>query len=65
MYFDKYDLQQVQDENEVRANVSYIIQKLASADKASPNDEVKKAITDFAKYIDESIIDDNGNTKSM
>ena len=65
VYFDKYDLQQVQDENEVRANVSYIIQKLASADKASPNAEVKKAITDFAKYIDESIIDDNGNTKSM
>lgn len=65
VYFDKYDLQQVQDENEVRANVSYIIQKLASADKASPNDEVRKAITDFAKYLDDSIIDDDGNTKSM
>lgn len=65
VYFDKYDLQQVQDENEVRANVAYIVQKLASADKASPNDTVKATITAFANYLNDSIFDDDGNIKDM
>ena len=65
VYFNKYDLQQVQDENEVRLKVSQIVQKLASAQKAAPNDAVAQAITLFAEYLQESIVDDQGNVKSM
>lgn len=65
VYFNKYDLQQVQDENEVRLKVSQIVQKLASAQKAAPNDTVMAAITLFAEYLQNSIVDDSGQVKSM
>lgn len=65
VYFNKYDLQQVQDENEVRLKVSQIVQKLASAQKAAPDDMVAQAITAFATYLNDSIHDDDGEIKSL
>ena len=65
VYFDKYDLQQVQDENEVLLKVSQIVQKLASAYKAAPNETTMQAITLYAEYLQQSIVDDAGQVKSM
>lgn len=65
VYFDKYNLQQVQDENEVRLKVAQIVQKLASAQKAAPDPAVAQAITAFAEYLNGSIHGDDGEIKDM
>lgn len=60
VYFDKYQLKQVEDENIIRKNVAEIIKDLATADKASPNESVKSLIEDFTNYLKDSIYDDKG-----
>lgn len=59
VYFDKYQLKQVEDENIIRKNVAEIIKDLATADKASPNDKVRSLIDDFTDYLRDSIFDEN------
>lgn len=62
VYFNKYDLQQVQDENVVRHEVAEIIRNLSTAIKNSGgDDEVKAVMEDFAKYLGNSIYDTKGN----
>lgn len=61
VYFDKYQLKQVEDENTVRKNVAEIIKDLSTADKASPNDKLKSLIGDFTDYLRDSIFDEHNN----
>lgn len=67
VYFNKYNLQQIEDENIVRHKVAEIIRNLATAYKNSDHkDEViRKAMEDFTKYLNQSIYDDRGNLISL
>lgn len=62
IYFNKYDLEQVQDENVVRHEVAEIIRNLSTAMKNSGgNGEVEKVMEDFSRYLGASIYDTKGN----
>lgn len=63
VYFNKYDLQQVEDENIVRHKVAEIIRNLSVAYKNSAYEDkvVLKAIEDFTTYLNNSIYTDRGD----
>ena len=63
VYFNKYDLQQVEDENIVRHKVAEIIRNLSVAYKNSGYEDkvVLKAIEDFTSYLNNSIYTDRGD----
>lgn len=63
VYFNKYDLQQVEDENIVRHKVAEIIRNLSVAYKNSGYEDkvVLKAIEDFTAYLNNSIYTDRGD----
>lgn len=65
IYFDKYDLEQIQDENEMRAKVASMIKDLSTAQKASPSDNLGKLIDEVTNYLRSSIYDDNGNARTL
>lgn len=66
VYFNKYDLAQVQDENVVRHEVAEIIRNLSTAIKNSGgDDEVRKVMDDYAKYLGASIYDMKGNMDKL
>lgn len=55
VYFDKYDMQQVQDENDERKKLAQVIQSLAAAQKNSESEEVAKLVDEFSEYLRTSI----------
>ena len=55
VYFDKYDMQQVQDENDERKKLAQVIQSLAAAQKNSESQEVAKLVDEFSEYLRTSI----------
>ena len=55
VYFDKYDMQQVQDENDERKKLAQVIQSLAAAQKNSESEDVRKLVDEFADYLRTSI----------
>lgn len=63
VYFNKYDLEQVQDENVVRHEVAEIIRNLSTAIKNSGGDDevLRGVMDDFAKYLGASIFDTKGD----
>ena len=65
IYFNKYDLEQVRDENELRAKVASMIKDLSTANKATPNENTVRLIEEFDEYLRSSIYDDNGNKRSI
>lgn len=64
IYFDKYDLEQVQDENDIREKLAQTIQKLSYANKASENDNVKDIINEFVEYLRQTLYNAKGEMKS-
>lgn len=64
IYFDKYDLEQVQDENDIREKLAQTIQKLSYANKASENNNVKEIIDEFVEYLRSTLIDAKGQRKT-
>lgn len=64
IYFDKYDLEQVEDENEIRNKVAQTIQKLSYADKASPDGNVKRLMGEFTDYLRQSLYNAKGEMKT-
>lgn len=64
IYFDKYDLEQVQDENDIREKLAQTIQKLSYANKASENDNVKDIIDEFVAYLRQTLYNAKGEMKS-
>lgn len=66
VYFNKYDLAQVQDENVVRHEVAEIIRNLSTAIKNSGgDDELRRVMDDYAKYLGQSIYDTKGNMDKL
>lgn len=64
IYFDKYDLEQVQDENDIREKLAQTIQKLSYANKASENNNVKDIIDEFVAYLRQTLYNAKGEMKS-
>lgn len=64
VYFDKYDLEQVQDENDIREKLAQTIQKLSYANKASENDNVKDIIDEFVAYLRQTLYNAKGEMRS-
>lgn len=64
IYFDKYDLEQVQDENDIREKLAQTIQKLSYANKASENDNVKDIIDEFVAYLRQTLYNAKGEMRS-
>lgn len=65
VYFNKYDMQQVRDDNDEREKVSMTIQRLANAYAKEPSEVVKATMDNLALMIDNSIHDDNGDLRSL
>lgn len=65
IYFDKYDLEQVQDENDVREKLAQTIQKLSYANKASENRNVQDIIDEFVSYLRQTLYNAKGEMKSI
>lgn len=65
IYFDKYDLEQVQDENDVREKLAQTIQKLSYANKASENNNVQDIIDEFVAYLRQTLYNAKGEMKSI
>lgn len=65
VYFDKYDMEQVQDENDARLKVAQIIKDLAVAQKASPSDDVQKLIDEFSQVLRSSVYNEEGDLREM
>lgn len=61
VYFNKYEMKQIQDDNESRQKMASAIRDLSYAMKNNPNSEVERLITDFAKVMQTTLYDDNGN----
>lgn len=63
--FNKYDMVQTQDENEIRAKVADIIKSLSYSYKAVENEEVGKLIEDCAGLLKTSLYDKDGELRSL
>lgn len=78
VYFNKYDLKQVEDENEARAKMALAIKDLCYASKSlvqneeNPSSEIlattsalNALIIQFTKVLDTSLYDDYGNPRTL
>ena len=65
VYFDKYDMEQVQDENETRQRVSQIIKDLSTANKQSPSENTARLIEEMDDFLRTSIYNDNETPKTL
>lgn len=66
VFFDKYDMAQIQDENEARLKVADIIKSLSYSYKANEkNDVLNDLISNLADILDSSMHDDKGNLRTM
>ena len=65
IYFNKYDMEQVQDENDVRGKISVMIRDLSTANKSTPLENTEKLIGELDDFLRSSIYDDNGNMKNL
>lgn len=65
VYFNKYDMQQVEDENDIRAKVAGIIRDLSVATKNTEDENVHKLLNEFTEVLRTSVYDDNGNLREL
>lgn len=65
VFFNKYDMIQIQDENEIRAKVADIIKSLSYSYKAKETPEVDKLIKDCANLLETSLFDEDGQLRSL
>ena len=63
--FNKYDMVQTQDENEIRAKVADIIKSLSYSYKAVETPEVRDSIVDCVELLKTSLYDKEGNIRSL
>lgn len=55
VYFNKYDLEQVEDENAQRKKIAELIKDLSYAAKANPDVDMVPLITDFMEFLGSSL----------
>lgn len=66
VFFDKYDMAQIQDENEARLKLADIIKSLSYSYKANEkNEELNGLISNLAQILDSSMHDSKGNLRVM
>lgn len=65
VYFNKYDLEQIEDENAQRKKIADLIQNLSYAYKAAPSEELDKLIKDFIEFLGTSLISPEGNPLTL
>lgn len=63
--FNKYDMVQTQDENDIRAKVADIIKSLSYSYKAVETPEVAQLIKDCSDLLKTSLIDKEGNIRTL
>ena len=61
VYFNKYDLQQIQSENDEREKIASIIRDLSTAKRNSESEEIGRLIDEFADYLRSSLYTETGN----
>lgn len=65
VYFDKYELQQAEDENETRKKISEIMVNLARVNHFVGNNDQMDLINDLAQVIKNSLYDENNELRAM
>lgn len=65
VYFDKYDLKQVQDANEEREKIALIVNRLSVAADKVQSEEVTLAIDEYVQVLRNSIRNDKGELISI
>lgn len=65
IYFDKYDMQQVQDENDVRGKVATMIKDLSAANKSTPNENTQRLIDELNELLRSSLYDDKNMPRTL
>lgn len=60
IYFDKYDMLQVEDENNTRVKVTEMIKNISYANKATPSEDMEKVIDDLSDLLRNSLYNDKG-----
>lgn len=65
VYFDKYDMAQIDDENEAREKMSIVLRNIATASAQSGSAEVSKLLDETAEVLRSSLYDDNDNIRTM
>lgn len=67
IFFDKYDMEQVRDENEIREKVAAAIRELATASKAlgENGENVSRLVDEFAEFLRASLYTPSGELKSI
>lgn len=63
--FNKYDMVQTQDENDIRARVADIIKSLSYSYKAVETPEVKELIENCSELLKTSLFDKEGNIRTL
>ncbi len=63
--FNKYDMVQTQDENDIRAKVADIIKSLSYSYKAVETPEVAQLIRDVSDLLRTSVLDKEGNIRTL
>lgn len=65
VYFNKYDLKQIEDENEARVRLATAIKDLSYAAKSEPNKAIDDVITKLVGVLETSVYDDYGNFRTL
>lgn len=65
VYFNKYELKQIEDENDARMKMSQAIMNLSYAAKSNPNPAIDDVITQLVGVLETSVYDDYGNLRTL
>lgn len=65
IYFDKYDMQQVEDENDIRAKVANMIKTISYANKANENPNTASLVDELDALLRSSLYDNTGQPRTL
>lgn len=65
IFFNKYDMQQIKDENEARLKLSQVIKDLGNAYHNNESEEVNKVTNEVVELLRSSLYDEAGAMKTM
>lgn len=65
VYFNKYDMQQAEDENKTRLKIADIILRLSNASKNTQSEDVTRLMDEVAEVLRTSLYDEHGELRSM
>lgn len=65
VFFNKYDMEQIRDENDNRQKLADIIKTLSYSNKANENDNLDSLIADLSEILKSSLYDDTGELRTF